>query len=117
PRRSQTPFVGRDTELGVLGHAIDATVERQRSHFVLLIGEAGVGKSRLAEETAAVARSRHGAAVYEGRCVPYGEANVWWPIAEALRQACEIAPDDPLPIAGQLCADAVAAALAQSVTS
>ncbi len=99
PRRSQTPFVGRETELGVLGHAIDATVERQRSHFVLLIGEAGVGKSRLAEETAAVARERHGAMVFEGRCVPYGEANVWWPIAEALRQACEIAPDDPLPVA------------------
>ncbi|MGZ4726938.1 MAG: adenylate/guanylate cyclase domain-containing protein [Acidimicrobiales bacterium] len=117
PRRSQTPFVGRETELGVLGHAIDATVERQRSHFVLLIGEAGVGKSRLAEETAAVARSRHGAVVFEGRCVPYGEANVWWPIAEALRQACEIAPDDALPVAGQLCTDAVAAALGQPVAS
>ena len=117
PRRSQTPFVGRDTELGVLGHAIDSTVERQRSHFVLLIGEAGVGKSRLAEETAAVARRRHGAAVFEGRCVPYGEANVWWPIAEALRQACEIASDDPLPVATQLSIDAVSAALAEPTTS
>jgi class 3 adenylate cyclase/tetratricopeptide (TPR) repeat protein len=117
PRRSQTPFVGRDTELGVLGHAIDATVEHQRSHFLLLLGEAGVGKSRLAEETAAVARQRHRAAVYEGRCVPYGEANVWWPIAEALRQACQIAPDDPMPVASQLCTDAVAAALAQPPTS
>ena len=117
PRRAQTPFVGRDTELGVLGHAIDATVERHRSHFVLLIGEAGVGKSRLAEETAAVARARHGAVVFEGRCVPYGEANVWWPIAEALRQACEIASDDPLPVASQLCADAVAAALGEPAAS
>ena len=101
----------------MLGHAIDATVERHRSHFVLLIGEAGVGKSRLAEETAAVARARHGAVVFEGRCVPYGEANVWWPIAEALRQACEIASDDPLPVASQLCADAVAAALGEPAAS
>ncbi len=35
-----------------------------------------------------MARCDHGALVFEGRCVPYGEANVWWPIAEALRQAC-----------------------------
>ena len=37
----------------------------------------------------------HGAIVLEGRCVPYGEANVWWPVAEALRQACGVAPDAP----------------------
>jgi hypothetical protein len=35
---------------------------------------------------------------------PHGEANVWWPIAEAL-QACEIAADDPLPVATQLCSE------------
>ncbi len=99
PRRMQTPFLGRESELGALAHAVDSAVERQRSHLLLLIGEAGVGKSRLAEEAADAARCHHDARVLEGRCVPYGEANVWWPMAEALRQACDIAADSGLAVA------------------
>jgi class 3 adenylate cyclase/tetratricopeptide (TPR) repeat protein len=113
PRRLQTPLVGRDAELGVLANAVDAAVTRQRSHLLLLIGEAGVGKSRLAEEAAAAACRHHDARVLEGRCVPYGEANVWWPIAEALRQACDIAPDGLLVDAEPHARTAVAAALGQ----
>jgi len=111
PRRVQTPFVGREAELGVLTNAIDSAVERRRAHLLLLIGDAGVGKSRLAEESASVARCNHGALVFEGRCVPYGEANVWWPIAEALRQACGLGPDDPLADAERLTTETVTKAL------
>jgi class 3 adenylate cyclase/tetratricopeptide (TPR) repeat protein len=117
PHRPQTPFVGRDSEMGVLGNAVDAAVARRRAHLLLLIGEAGVGKSRLAEEAAERARCRHDALVLEGRCVPYGEANVWWPIAEALRDACGVAPDATLSEAGAQCADAVASALAMTSDS
>jgi class 3 adenylate cyclase/tetratricopeptide (TPR) repeat protein len=113
PRRVQTPFVGRDVELGILGGSIDAAVSRSRAHLVLLLGEAGVGKSRLAAEVAGHACTTHHALVYEGRCVPYGEANVWWPIAEALRQACAITSDDDLASARELCGDAVASSLEQ----
>jgi class 3 adenylate cyclase/tetratricopeptide (TPR) repeat protein len=111
PRRWRAPFVGRDAELGVLRHAIDAAVTRRRSQLLLLIGEAGVGKSRLATEAADRARHEHDAEVLEGRCVPYGEANVWWPIAEALRQACGLLPDATLSYAEEQCAHAVAEAL------
>ena len=44
----------------------------------------GVGKTRLAEVADCAAAEAHDAVVLEGRCVPYGEANVWWPVAEAL---------------------------------
>ena len=89
-----TPLVGRDEEMGVLCYGLSLALTRKRAHLVLLLGEAGIGKSRLAEELSTVATERHGALVLEGRCVPYGEANVWWPIADALRQACGIDADD-----------------------
>jgi class 3 adenylate cyclase/tetratricopeptide (TPR) repeat protein len=111
PRRVQAPFVGRDRELGLLAHVIDGAAVRRRGQLVLLLGEAGVGKTRLAQEVADRARRTRGAVVYEGRCVPYGEANVWWPVAEALRQACGIAADDPLAVASQRGAEAVSAVL------
>ncbi len=99
PHKARAPLVGRDVELGLLEHAVDEAVAAQRVHALLLLGEAGVGKSRLAEEVAQDATGRVGARVLEGRCVPYGEANVWWPIAEALRQACSLTTDDPLSVA------------------
>ncbi|MDQ3756344.1 MAG: AAA family ATPase, partial [Actinomycetota bacterium] len=95
PRRAPTPLVGRNEELGLLRRALSAAVSRRRAHLVLLLGEAGVGKSRLASELATEADAEHDALVLEGRCVPYGEANVWWPVAEAVRQACGIEPSDP----------------------
>jgi class 3 adenylate cyclase/predicted ATPase len=117
PRRIQTPFVGRDLELSILNSSIDAAVTRSRAHLVLLLGEAGVGKTRLAEEVSRRACSSHRALVYEGRCVPYGEANVWWPVAEALRQACAVTPEDAATEARDLCTAAVAAALGQAPDS
>jgi class 3 adenylate cyclase/tetratricopeptide (TPR) repeat protein len=116
-RKLQTPFVGRDAEMGVLRHAVDACVSRQRAHMLLLLGEAGVGKSRLAEEVAEAAKCDHGAVVFEGRCVPYGEANVWWPVAEALRQACAIAADATIAEADRLSSETVAAVLDQGTSS
>jgi class 3 adenylate cyclase len=95
PNKAATPLVGRTEELGLLRQALSTAVARRRAHLVLLLGEAGIGKSRLATELATAAAEGHEAVVLEGRCVPYGEANVWWPVAEAVRQACGIEPTDP----------------------
>ncbi|MBW3537264.1 MAG: AAA family ATPase, partial [Actinobacteria bacterium] len=92
--RPRTPLVGRDHELSLLKSALAAAAVRRRALLVVLLGEAGVGKSRLAGELATHARQAHGAVVLEGRCVPYGEANPWWPIAEALRQAFDVRSTD-----------------------
>lgn len=114
PGRMRTPLFGRKAELGMLWHALGTAVEHRRPHLVLLVGEAGMGKTVLASEAVEMARVQHDALVLEGRCLPYGEANPWWPIADALRQACGIDPDDPADIAAAKCRESVAALLGAS---
>jgi class 3 adenylate cyclase/tetratricopeptide (TPR) repeat protein/ABC-type ATPase involved in cell division len=111
PARPRAPLVGRDEELALIRSALATCMARRRAHLVLLLGEAGVGKSRLAEELVGTARCEYGATVLEGRCVPYGEANAWWPLAEALRQACGITPSDTAEISAARCQAAVADAM------
>lgn len=86
-RREGVHLVGRDHEMGILQNAVHASITHQRAVIVFLLGDVGLGKSRLADEVAARAATDHRAVVREGRCVPYGEANVWWPVADALRGA------------------------------
>lgn len=93
-RSLRAPLVGREHELGLLRHLLRTTSARRRAAAVLLVGEAGLGKSRLAEELVGIARAE-GCLVLEGRCVPYGEVNVWAPLAEALRRASGVQPEDP----------------------
>ena len=107
PRRVVAPLLGRDDELALLRHTTEVAVHRCRPQLVVVLGEAGMGKSRLTEELARWATTAHGALVLEGRCVPYGEANPWWPVAEAVRQACGIDSGDPADAAAAKCRAAV----------
>jgi class 3 adenylate cyclase/tetratricopeptide (TPR) repeat protein len=88
--REQAPLLGRDAELATLEHVVAMAARRGRAHLLLLSGEAGVGKSRLASELGMVAARDFGAEVLNGQCVPYGDANVFVAVAEALRRACAI---------------------------
>jgi class 3 adenylate cyclase/tetratricopeptide (TPR) repeat protein len=94
-RLKRAALVGRDAELGLLRHTFRIAM-RGRAHLIEIYGEAGVGKSRLAMEFAHEARDTQGALVIGGQCVPYGEANVWGPLAEAVRAACGFERDTPL---------------------
>lgn len=88
--RGPTPFVGRAAELGVLRQALALAATRRRAQQVLVVGDAGVGKSRLASEAALHARDTLGARVLVGQSVPYGDANPYGALAEALRHACGV---------------------------
>lgn len=94
--RLRTRLIGRDFELASLRRSLDTSLQLSRSQLLLILGEAGVGKTRLAEEVAHIARREYHALVLSGRCVPYGEANVWWPVAEALRPAFGVDANLPL---------------------
>ena len=92
---SRTRMVGRDDEMIVLRAAMNAAVARRRAHLVVIVGEAGVGKTRLAKELGVEAECRHDAEVLTGHCIPYGETNVWWPIGAMVAGACSVDPSCP----------------------
>jgi DNA-binding SARP family transcriptional activator len=82
-RRASGLFVGRERELGEVIAAFD-DARSGRGRLVLLTGEAGIGKSRLADELAGYAQAR-GANVLWGRCWEAGGAPAYWPWVQALR--------------------------------
>src|SRR5437667_873808 len=63
-RRHDTVFVGRERELALLGEAWERTLAEQRCQLVTVVGDAGLGKSRLAAEALASIEAR----VVHGRC-------------------------------------------------
>jgi DNA-binding SARP family transcriptional activator len=76
-------FVGRAPELAALDDALDAALGGS-GRLVVVGGEPGIGKSRLAEEIAGHAR-RRGARVCVGRCWEAGGAPAYWPWVQVLR--------------------------------
>lgn len=83
-------LVGRERELALLTHGLDAAVTG-RSQLFLVAGEAGIGKSRLADEIARAARDR-GVLVVWGRCWEAGGAPAYWPWVQALRTCLREVP-------------------------
>ena len=91
-RHLDAELVGRTAELQALNEEFEKSVSAAEGRLVTVIGEPGVGKSRLAAE---FVRSVVGtAAVLTGRCLSYGEGITYWPLAEAAGQAAGIRGDD-----------------------
>lgn len=86
-------FVGRQRELAAAMSAIERTLGGRSSHL-LVVGEAGVGKTRFIDELAALATGR-GAITIRGSCRAAGDGGVpYAPIAEGLRGLVRDAPVD-----------------------
>jgi class 3 adenylate cyclase/tetratricopeptide (TPR) repeat protein len=87
----EAPFVGREAELGLLVARLRDALDTHSPAAVLVTGDAGVGKTRLASELARFAGEVHGVPrVLWGRCTPYGEARDLEPVLELVRAACGI---------------------------
>ena len=91
-RRGLTRFVGRDVELAQLLRALGQAAERH-GRLVAVVGESGVGKSRLVWE---LAHSHHtaGWTVLEASSMPYGQATSYLPLIDLLRTCCRIEARD-----------------------
>jgi class 3 adenylate cyclase/tetratricopeptide (TPR) repeat protein len=92
-RRPDAPMVGRDAELRAIVQAFERSAADRSCRLVTVLGEAGVGKSRLVLEALGAIGDR--ATLLRGRCLPYGEGITYWPVAEAIRQAAGISDEHP----------------------
>ena len=92
PKR-EAPLVGRDYELGTLASLHERVVREGRPHLVTLIGEAGVGKSRLLREFERQL-DKDTASLRTGRCLPYGAGIVFWALGEVIREECGVVDTD-----------------------
>ncbi|HET7555994.1 MAG TPA: adenylate/guanylate cyclase domain-containing protein [Gaiellaceae bacterium] len=86
-RRHDAPMIGRQRQQRLLEDAFDHVVSERSCHLFTILGAAGVGKSRLAQEFLA---RLDGATVVGGRCLSYGEGISYWPVTEVVKR---LAPD------------------------
>jgi class 3 adenylate cyclase/tetratricopeptide (TPR) repeat protein len=91
--RGLTRFIGRGAELELLHKALDRA-ERGQGQVVAVVGEPGVGKSRLFFEFTRPLRHR-GWLVVEAGAVSYGKATPYLPMIELLKAYFHIEPRDP----------------------
>ena len=83
--RLDAPLVGRDEEMRRLQSAYVRATRERVTITVTVIGEAGLGKTRLVHEIAG--RLGREVKVLTGRCLPYGEGITFWPLRELVLQA------------------------------
>ena len=93
---STVPLVGRDDDLDML-RLISRRAARERlPQLVTVIGEAGIGKTRLGAELFRELRSDPDPwRTIVGRSPPYGEGIAFWALGEILRDAADLSTDAP----------------------
>jgi len=89
-RTHEAQFVGREREVELIRDAWQRALADERCKLVTIVGEAGLGKSRLVAE----ALARIDARSVRGRCLPYGQGITYWPVVEVVKQL-GVVPSDP----------------------
>jgi predicted ATPase/class 3 adenylate cyclase len=83
-RRFEAQFVDRERQRAMIETIFRDLVNARTCHLLTVLGEAGVGKSRLVSEVAGSLPSE--TVVARGRCLPYGESITYWPLADIVRE-------------------------------
>jgi class 3 adenylate cyclase/tetratricopeptide (TPR) repeat protein len=99
-RTHDTPFVGREIDLALLKGIFDKTVASDSPQLVTVIGEPGLGKSRIVAELGAYVEAKPDLITWrQGRCLPYGEGITFWALGEILKAHAGILESDPPDVA------------------
>ncbi|MCD6016586.1 MAG: family ATPase [Solirubrobacterales bacterium] len=92
---AEAPFVGREDDIALLRLAYRRAVRQRSPQLVTVTGEAGIGKTRLANELLAeLAGESEEPEVLLGRNPPYGRGIAFWALGEIVREAAGSGPDE-----------------------
>jgi class 3 adenylate cyclase len=90
---STVPMLGRENELAVLERIFESIVAEERPHLVTVLGDAGIGKTRLAAEFTTDLDEK-GVTVLRGRSLPYGASTLYGPFTQVVKQFTGIFASD-----------------------
>ena len=94
-RAHPTLLVGRELEKPLLIGTFERAVQQESCQLVTVVGEPGVGKSRLCMELFQYIEERPGLTRWrQGRCLPYGEGISFWALGEIVKAECGILESD-----------------------
>ena len=93
--RAATLFVGRDSELTLLGETFARAQREPSAQLLTVVGEPGVGKSRIVWEfSQELDRSPDLVRWRQGRCLPYGEGITFWALGEIVKAEAGVLETD-----------------------
>jgi class 3 adenylate cyclase len=99
-RTHDTPFIGREIDLGLLKGIFEKTIAAEAVQLVTVVGEPGLGKTRLVAELFADIDARTELVAWrQGRCLPYGEGVTFWALGEIVKAHAGILESDPPEVA------------------
>jgi class 3 adenylate cyclase/tetratricopeptide (TPR) repeat protein len=94
-RTHTTPLIGRELERPLLIGTFERSAQQRSCQLVTIVGEPGVGKSRLCAELFSYIDERPELITWrQGRCLPYGEGIAFWALGEIVKAECGILESD-----------------------
>ncbi len=94
-RGARTPFIGREHELALLEQTYARALRESSIQLVTLMGEPGVGKSRIVAEFRASLEEQPGPVAWRaGRCLPYGEGITFWALGQIVKAEAGLLDSD-----------------------
>lgn len=110
----ETPLVGREREVDLLGDALARARTEREPQLVTLVGVPGIGKSRLVYELFQIVESEPDLIAWrQGRSLPYGEGVTFWSLGEMAKAQSGILESDSAEVAAEKLEHAVRAVLGE----
>src|SRR6266540_1389526 len=99
-RIHDSAFIGREIDLALLKGIFDKAVAADSVQFVTVVGEPGIGKSRIVAELLSYVDARPELIAWrQGRCLPYGEGITFWALGEIVKAHAGILESDASEVA------------------
>jgi class 3 adenylate cyclase/tetratricopeptide (TPR) repeat protein len=92
PRHFDSPMIGRERDHRLLTDVLERATADRTCYLSIVLGEAGIGKSRLVQEFAESVAGR--ATVLRGQCLWYGDGITFWPLKTVVQDGAALLDND-----------------------